>query len=188
VDTPLIIKLDQYKFDYNQIKKDVYFLLEKHKYIPQLGLTHSTADLTEDEKILESVGSIFDYDKKVFKFRETDFTVFNEAYRDLYLYEVYKSIPNIGRFRIMNLEGPKCYTIHKDFSKRYHYVVDTNPNCMFIFPGLDKIVRVPFDASLHLLDTRYSHTFVNGSRLRRVHLVMDDLTSLISPDKLRLYS
>lgn len=178
---PLISRLDEYKFDYFQIKKDVYFLLDKYKYISQIGLTHSSACLSADEKILESVGSIFDYTNKVYRFKETDFALFNDAYKNLYLYEVYKSIPNIGRFRIMNMEGPKCYTIHKDFSKRYHYVIDSNPNCMFLFPGINEIVRVPDDKNLYILDTRYSHTFVNGSRLRRVHLVIDDLSTLISP-------
>lgn len=174
----LIEKLSQYNFDYDLAKKDALWLLERYN-IPQIGLTHSKNILTEEEKILECTGSIVDRETKEHRFKETDFTEFNELYKSTYLYEMYKSIPNIGRFRIMTMDGPKCYTNHRDFSKRYHFVIETNPSCMFIFTDIDKIFRIPCDHNLYLLDTRLRHTFVNASRERRIHIVMDDLSSLI---------
>ena len=171
-------KLPEYNFDFDQIKKEVFSIIEEHNFIPQIGLTHSTKELTEDQKVLESTGSIFDFENKCFKFKETDFSIFNEKYRNTYLFEVYKSIPNLGRFRIMTMDGPKCYTLHKDLSKRYHYVIETNLNCLFLFPDQNQMFHIPCDKNLYLVDTRYRHTFVNGSRSRRIHLVMDDLSSL----------
>ena len=180
----IIKKLPEYKFDFDQIKKDVLWILEKNNNNPQIGLTHSNRKLTEEQKILECTGSIYNYDTNEFNFQETDFSIFNENYKSTSLYEMYKSIPNIGRFRIMTMDGPKCYTIHQDLSMRYHFVIDTNPNCLFLFPGVEKQIHVPCDQSLYILDTRYNHTFVNGSKKRRIHVVIDDLSSLINYQEL----
>ena len=174
-----IIKQLNYDFDLDKAKLAVMKILEEHNFIPQIGLTHSPKATTAEEKILESTGSIFDFDNKEFKFKETDFTVFNDAYKGTYLYEMYKSMPNIGRFRIMTMDGPKCYTSHRDLSKRYHFVIETNPDCLFLFPGIKQMHHIPMDGNLYIVDTRYKHTFVNGSRKRRIHVVMDDLSSLV---------
>lgn len=172
-------QLPEYKFDFDQIKKDTLWILEKYN-IPQIGLTHSvkTAGSTLEDRMLECTGSIFDFELKEYKFKETDFTEFNEDFKSTSLYEMYKAVPNIGRFRIMTMDGPKCYTLHRDFSMRYHYVIETNPDCLFLFPGVNQMFNIPCDKNLYLVDTRFKHTFVNGSRKRRIHIVMDDLTSL----------
>lgn len=172
--------LPEYSFDFDQIKKEVEIIYQENGCIPQIGLTHSEKDLTEEEKILESVGSIYDRETKTYKFKETDFTVFNERYKSFYLYEMYKSIPNLGRFRIMTMQGPKCYTIHQDLSMRYHYVLETNKNCLFLFPGLSEQFHIPCNGKLYIVDTRYAHTFVNGSNKVRTHLVLDDLSTLLT--------
>lgn len=170
--------LPEYKFDYDRIRKQVLEILDEYN-LPQIGLTHSTHDLTEEEKLLESTGSILNRDTMEFKFNETDFTVFNERFKGTALHEMYQAIPNVGRFRIMTMDGPKCYTIHKDLSGRYHYVIETNKHCLFLFPKLNRMYNIPCDQNLYFLDTRHNHTFVNGSRERRIHLVLDDLNSLI---------
>lgn len=178
-----VIKQLNYEFDFDKVRNDVMVILEEHNFIPQIGLTHSIKAKTFEEKILESTGSIFDFDSKEYKFKETDFTIFNEAYKGTYLYEMYRAVPNIGRFRIMTMTGPMCYTSHRDLSKRYHFVIETNPECLFLFPGIKQMHHIPMDGSLYLVDTRYKHTFVNGSRQRRIHLVMDDLGSLLNSRK-----
>lgn len=170
--------LPEYRFDYEKAKTDVLRILGEQNFISQIGLTHSDRELTEEQKILESTGSIFDYENKSYKFKETDFTIFNDRYKDTYLYEMYQTLPNIGRFRIMTMDGPKCYTLHKDLSQRYHFVIETNPDCLFLFPDVRQMFHIPKDENLYIVDTRYRHTFVNGSRRRRIHIVMDDLATL----------
>jgi hypothetical protein len=180
----IVTKLPEYKFDFERIKKDTLTLIEEFN-LPQIGLTHSpkTLELSMEEKVLECTGSIFDYESKEFKFEERDFTIFNEAFKSTSLFEMYQSIPNIGRFRIMTMDGPKCYTIHGDLSMRYHYVIDTNPDCLFLFPKDASFYHIPCDGNLYIVDTRKKHTFVNGSRNRRIHLVLDDLSSLLELKK-----
>jgi len=164
-------------FDFERIKTDTLSILERYSW-PQIGLTHSIKEMTAEEKLLESVGSIKDPDTGKFKFAETDFVVFNEEFKGTALYEMYQSLENIGRFRIMTMMGPVCYTIHNDLTRRYHYVIETNPDCIFLFPGLRQQFHIPCDQHLYLVDTRFRHTFVNGSRQRRIHLVLDDLSTL----------
>lgn len=179
-----VVKQLNYKFDFERVKKDVLGILEKYN-LPQIGITHSprSINLYPQEKILDCTGSLYDYDNDKFITDEREFTLFNEEFKSTSLYEMYQSIPNIGRFRIMTMDGPKCYTIHNDLCKRYHYVVDTNYKCLFLFPGLKQMHHIPMDGSLYLVDTRYKHTFVNGSRQRRIHLVMGDLDSLLPSRK-----
>ena len=179
-----IITKTNYKFDYELVKRDVMRILEENNFLPQIGLTHSDRAKTDEEKILDSTGSIFNYEDRTYKFSEKDFSIFNEAYKNTYLYEIYKQIPNLGRFRIMSMDGPKCYTIHRDLSMRYHYVITTNANCLFLFPGVKSQFYIPADGNLYLLDTRYKHTFVNGSKEKRIHLVMDDLSTLVNAAKI----
>ena len=169
-----------FKFDLELIKQDVKWILKKHN-LSQVGLTHSITVTEQAEKIVESTGTNYNYDTGVYRFKETDFTEFNEEFKQLYLYEVYKTIPEIGRFRIMNMPGPSAYSIHKDLSKRYHIAVETNTDCLFMFPGLKENYHIPADGNVYLLDTRFRHTFLNGSKSIRTHLVLDDISTLRNP-------
>lgn len=177
--THLIKQVPEYKFDYKKIRTDVMAILEQNQFPNQIGLTHSIKAVTEQERLFESIGSIYDRVNGVFRYKETDFCIFNEAYKNTYLHEVYNTIPNLGRFRIMSLTGPSCYTIHRDQTRRYHFVIETNPDCLFLFTEHNEMVHIPLDGNVYLLDTRYKHTFLNGSRQRRIHLVMDDLSTLL---------
>lgn len=174
--TDLITKLE-YSFDFERVKSDVLKLVEQYPTISQINLTHSSKSVTQLEKITEGSGSFIDKTTGSYRFQETDFNQFNSEYTNTSLYEIYKAIPHIGRFRIMVMDGPKCYSIHKDNSKRFHYVIETNPKCLFLFPSDDKMLHIPADGNVYLLNTLHNHTFVNGSFKRRIHLVMEDLSS-----------
>lgn len=174
----IVKKLEEYKIDFERIKSDTLSIVERYN-IPQIGLTHATKSLNEEEKILESTGSIMDMETKLRKFEETDFIIFNEIFKNTSLFDLYSMLPNIGRFRIMTMMGPNCYTIHKDITQRYHFVIETNRDCLFLFPSLKQQHHIPADGNLYKIDTRYKHTFVNGSRGRRIHLVLDDIAPLM---------
>jgi len=171
----LITKVNDLVFDLERARNDVLHILQEYETNNgQLSLTH-TPEAIESEKLYQATGSLYDSENKVFKYSEADFTVFNDAFKHTYLYEIYKAVPNIGRFRIMVIDGPKCYTIHKDFTTRYHLVLQTNPHCYFVFPDNNEVLHIPADGNLYLVDTIQHHTFLNGSREKRIHLVMDNL-------------
>ena len=176
-----LMSTTSFHFDLDLIKIDINWILEKYPF-SQVGLKHSVNCLPEN-KILESVGSNYDFESKSYRFDERDFTEFNVEFRSTYLYEIHKQVPNIGRFRIMSMPGPSCYSIHRDQSKRYHIAVETNKNCLFLFPGLNTNFFIPADGNMYSLDTRQKHTFLNGSKTHRVHLVLDDISTLLNKPK-----
>ncbi len=167
-----------YSFDINRVKEAVDNISALYPDLLQIGLTHSVKEMSDLEKVTECTGSIIDNDTKLFRFSETDFTEFNETFKDSYIYEMYSSLKNIGRVRIMHMNGPSAYTIHRDLGMRYHFAVRTNKHCLFLFPEQKLQYDIPSDGHLYLADTRKMHTFINGSRERRTHLVFDDLYTL----------
>jgi hypothetical protein len=175
----ILKRLSSYKFDFERIKQDTLDIVAKYN-LPQIGLTHSlrTVNSPQIDKILECTGSIYNYDDRKFTVDEKDFRIFNEEFKSTSLYEMFTTIRSIGRFRIMTMDGPGCYTFHRDQSMRYHYVIDTNPDCLFLFPDQASYFHIPCDQNLYIVDTRKKHSFINGSRTRRIHLVLNDLITL----------
>ena len=177
----LIKKVKDFSYLFPSIVKDVTDIIKEETFnYGQLCLTHTRYNVTEEEKLYFGTGSLLlDGNPNKVKTNETDFTVFNDRFKNTSLYELYNLVPNVGRFRIMVMDGPKCYTVHKDFTKRYHLVIQSNEKCFFVFPDLNELVKIPFDMNLYELNTLHSHTFVNGSRERRIHLVLDDISTYI---------
>ena len=171
--------IDRYDFNFDKLKADTLKIIEEcDPEEPQICLTH-TPDCKVN-KLYEGAGSLFEPNTKEYIANESDFTVFNDAYKDTYLYDMYKSIPDIGRFRIMIMVGPMCLTTHNDLTARYHYAIETNEACVMIFPAAEdgKIIHIPQDGKLYHVNTKKVHNFVNGSRHRRIHLLIDDLSTL----------
>ena len=75
----------------------------------------------------------------------------------------------IGYTRVCILDSKKCYSLHKDISKRIHIPIETNDKCFFVID--DKVVRLPADGSVYEVDTTKIHTFVNASINPRIHIV-----------------
>lgn len=168
----------QFKFDLDLIRQDIEWIRNRypiHEY-PQIGLKHSDTELSAEQKILEGVGSNYDITTGKYRYDERKFSIFNKEFESTYLYEIHKALPTIGRFRIMTMQGPSCYTFHRDLTRRYHIAVDTNPDCLFMFVDLQKAFHIPADGNVYLLDTRLRHTFLNGSKHTRTHLVLDDVS------------
>lgn len=174
-----LISKTSFSFDLDLIKQDINWIRERYtlEAFPQVCLTHSESSLSNQEKIIEGTGSNYDTSTGKYRYDESIFSIFNKEFETTYLHEVYKKVPDIGRFRIMSMPGPSCYTFHKDLTKRYHIAVDTNPDCLFMFVDMKKNFHIPSDGSVYVLDTRFRHTFINGSKSIRTHLVMDDLST-----------
>jgi hypothetical protein len=157
--------------------KEAMSIINKHgAFNGQIGLTHRPGT-PEGDKLIDATGSLYDYDSGQFVAKESDFTEFNSAFVGTYLHEIYSTIGNIGRMRIMIMDGPTAYTIHRDVTTRYHLALKTNPFCFFVFPNQNEQMHIPQDNSIYEVDTREYHTFLNGTRATRIHLVMDNLLS-----------
>jgi hypothetical protein len=174
----MILRRTSWEFIVPLALKEVRQILAKHKTNNgQLSLTHSPEATTEEQKLYGATGSLYDYDTGKFIANESDFTVFNSEFEGTYLHEIYRTIGCVGRMRIMSMQGPTAYTIHRDVTTRYHLALQTNEQCMFIFPTQKQQIYIPADGNVYEVDTKEYHTFLNGSRSTRIHLVMDNLNS-----------
>jgi hypothetical protein len=173
----IIEKLNK-TFDTVKALREAEFLLERYgNGSNQLCLSHRAGVIDEQEKFFDGIGSLYDYNTNTPKADEADFCVFNSSLTHTYMYEIYKQFTKPGRFRIMRIKPITCYSVHKDKNPRLHIVLKTNPDAYFIFPDDNEVFRIPLDGYAYRVDTRKSHTYINGSRSEdRIHLVIDDLS------------
>ena len=78
----------------------------------------------------------------------------------------------VYRTRIMLSRPKSAYSIHRDYSPRLHLPLVTNNQCFFLFTRPERLIHMPADGRTYWVDTRESHTFLNGSTDNRLHLVM----------------
>lgn len=80
----------------------------------------------------------------------------------------------VHRTRIMLAREKSSYSIHNDLSPRLHLPLVTNTQCNFLFadPPLE-LIHMPADGTTYWVDTRRQHTFINGSTMKRLHIVMN---------------
>ncbi len=165
-----IIEKTRYNFNLQQIRDEVKFYTEKYPQ-QQLGLTHSSDAETPEERLNESTGSsVYGSLKK-----DTDFVIFNKDFNGTLLQTMFETLSDeykVCRFRIMTMSGPSTYYAHSDISQRLHYAVETNKDCIFLFPEIKQQLFIPQDGFVYQVDTRHRHTFVNASKATRIHLLL----------------
>lgn len=149
-----VIELDYTDFDFQAIKKELLIFEDK----PQVALQGRFAD---DHTGTGKVPDLPD--------EETKYTV--PLYPELtHTNKLIKSL-GLHRSRFMTLEHKRCYTIHKDPSKRIHLPLQTTDRCIFVFlKGTNYHLQ---EGKLYLVDTTQKHTAINGSKekMKRLHLV-----------------
>ena len=168
----MILEKTEFNFDLKLISADVQFFMNKYPHMTSLGLMHSADARTEEERLRDCTGNA-EFIKK--NKPDTDFIIFNESFAGTYLqtmYEILSSKFKLCRFRIMIMNGPMAYYAHSDPTRRLHYVVETNKDCIFLFPEVEEQFHIPADGNVYIVDTRLRHTFVNASNRRRIHLLL----------------
>lgn len=167
-----IIQKTEYHFDPNRVRSEVFACLERFPNNQQIGLTHTFDAKTAEERMNESTGDMrYNLKRKIDK----DFVIFNKDFNGTIFQTMYETLSKdftLCRFRIMKMEGPSTYYAHSDPSERLHYAVETNSDCVFLFPEIKQQFFIPQDGFVYKVDTRHRHTFVNASRTKRIHLVL----------------
>lgn len=123
----------------------------------------------------EGKGKLFDKQKQLMLFEQSDFTEFNPNFTGGYLEEIWRTFPYpVGRFRIAVLPPHRCYSLHRDREERFHIPVITNSRCYFLFENFSKWYTMPADGSVYRMDTQHRHSAVNmGNDIKRIHLLFD---------------
>lgn len=101
---------------------------------------------------------------------ERDYCVLNPALQGT-LIEYYIKKFKAFRTRILVMPHNHCYSIHPDLTPRIHIPIVTNNQCWMIWPYSNQCHQLKA-GEVYWTDTRKFHTFVNGSDVKRIHLVL----------------
>lgn len=150
-----------------------------HPEFMQLSLTHSSRASSPYERAYDGLGSLFDFEKRAYRRDPSEFVHFNEAFKDLYFYDVYCAVTKwsqhrLGRVRLMRRPPSSCYSMHADEGLRLHIAVTSNQDCYFYFKGAG-IAQIPTDGRVYFFDATIQHTGFNAGKTDRVHLVFDSI-------------
>jgi len=168
----MIVEKTEFNFDLKSVSDDVRYFIQKYPHMTSLGLTHSVDANTEEERLRDCIGST-DFIKR--NKPDTDFDIFNKSFAGTSLQLMYETLSTkfkLCRFRIMIMGGPMAYYAHSDPTRRLHYVIETNKDCIFLFPEVKEQFHIPADGNVYMVDTRLRHTFVNASNKTRIHLLL----------------
>lgn len=102
---------------------------------------------------------------------ESEFTVFNEKFKDTVFGEIYDRLTQaytLGRVRLMRSKPKTCLTWHTDTSPRIHLPIKTNTGCQMV---IENQVQHMTAGTWWLTDTTKFHTAFNASTETRIHLV-----------------
>lgn len=173
-------RIDDFKIDLDLLKNDVNEVIEKAKLEGHHELQISLKHRPGFNSYADGIGSIYDREKKIAIYDEKDFS---ELRTDLpqYLNKVIKDVKmhipeKLGRIRIMQMKPQSLYTFHHDLDVRYHFAIETNEDCKFVWPHhvsneIAITKHIPADGYLWWINTKAKHTFINASKKWRIHLV-----------------
>jgi hypothetical protein len=107
--------------------------------------------------------------------RESDYSVVNKEFKGGPVEELLNKLPfKCGRVRIMLMRPKSSLSIHADSTRRYHYAVQTKPDCFIVEMMGDrgKFHHIPADGCVYEMDAFRNHTALNTGRSDRVHIVI----------------
>lgn len=134
--------------------------------------------------------------------RMSEWTAFNANMEDGPLHDMWKALRlhfPVARMRLAKLDPGRCYSLHNDEEVRLHYVVDTNPQCLFVISDKPRgpisnmptyphpfhfhlrefhTFHMPDDQQVFAMDTNHVHTALNGGTHTRVHIVIETVSEL----------
>lgn len=141
----------------------------------QIAISSSTGN-----NFFDGLGSLYDYELKTMTRNTAEYTILNKAIQESPVSEIFEVAKmfvrragrNVGRIRLMRLNPKTCLSLHVDTDEwRLHIPLKTNPGAFFVVNN--RVLRMPKEGSLYLLNTRDAHTAVNASFDVRDHLVFD---------------
>ena len=113
---------------------------------------------------------------------EDSFDTINDLFKNSYFEDIINLFPiTVTRVRILRIKSKRSYRLHRDMTYKFHLPIITNPSNLFIFPEQRHrvIMHLPADGTIYYVDTSESHTFINGSKTDRYHMVF---TSTLEKD------
>jgi len=121
-------------------------------------------------------GSDFDPTDTRYKLIYSEYKYINKVFQDTIWEEIINRLPiKKGRARLQIMKPDSLLTLHRDFEKRYHLAIITDPACLFLDAEENQTYHVPADGYFYKIDTTKLHTAFNASNnCDRLHLVVSE--------------
>lgn len=175
----LLVRLNK-KVDLISLKRDAAKILARYPFNDkmQVCLTHRPGVLDPKQKAYEGTG-------RLRGLHEMDFCIFNEEFKDTYIFNLFAKGSHayqFGRMRLAILPSHHCYSVHRDVSfRRSHIAIYTNPKCYILFPEKGAY-HIPADGFIYSMNVQEEHTALNGGDSDRIHLIMEVRPKSITQD------
>lgn len=148
-----------------ELTAEVFQLIEEIK--PEKNQISCQMTNTDSENWEESIGSLNDLANQ----DELAYRYVPERLRGSLLEKLIIDFDGF-RTRIMLMPPRKCYSVHRDPTKRIHIPIVTNDQCWMVWPQ-ENYCHQLLQGRSYLTDTTKPHTFFNGhSEFNRIHIVM----------------
>lgn len=157
-------------------------LQQTHWHNNQIGLKHRSGA----ENIWhDAVGSLYDRQHGIFIAKEEDYSEWSLP-ETSYIRQCVTQLASalditLGRVRIMKLPVHHGLSVHKDNERRYHLVLQTNPQSYIChnhtpfnteLQPIAQCYHMPQNNHWYRVDTRQVHWVYNGGSTERIHLVV----------------
>ena len=150
--------------DFEDLKNQVISIIDQHgPFSTQIMCQNLGKDVDDWQ---EGTGKLDLLDVK----KEEKYSFINPSIKGS-LIEKYILLYRGFRSRIMIMNDHSCYSVHRDFTKRIHIPIRTNPHAWMLWPKNNICVNMEEGYS-YLVDTTKEHAFMNGSDEKRIHLMM----------------
>lgn len=168
----LVTKLD-YSFDFKEFKnlclrfivenKDIFYKHHLDGVSKQVSVQHSAEPKLN--KVIDGIGNTSNYKNySIFNYNTT-----NSYFKNTIVEKIIKDY-NLHRTRLLQLNYKECYSVHKDYEKRIHIPIKTNPKSFMVFPEDNQVFHLQ-EGNVYLVDTTHYHTFLNGGKEERIHFM-----------------
>ena len=98
---------------------------------------------------------------------QKDYVLYNEEYKGTIIQEILEDY-NCYRSRMLTRKSGTCYQWHNDDDYRIHIPIISEPGNWFAFEdGLKRLEP----GYVYLVNTTVKHSFLNGSKTDRIHIV-----------------
>ena len=143
--------------------KDIFYKHHLDGVSKQVSVQHSAEPKLN--KVIDGIGNTSNYKNySIFNYNTT-----NSYFKNTIVEKIIKDY-NLHRTRLLQLNYKECYSVHKDYEKRIHIPIKTNPKSFMVFPEDNQVFHLQ-EGNVYLVDTTHYHTFLNGGKEERIHFM-----------------
>lgn len=165
----MFLQKTEYSFDIDKLQKAYYSIFPEKFNIWKTQQICLNSRANSSDPYFEGIGQ--DRGNTI----GIEFPILNELFKGTYFEEIFNTIGETGRIRIMHCLPRSCLSLHHDMEMRYQLAIIPSEHAYLVHQINEtdlKMYNIPGDGKVHLLNSKdMRHTAINFGMIVRVHLV-----------------